>query len=218
MNVWALGVMYVFIGIGCVLALVVRGGKGRASWVDSGLLLAFWPLFAPFVFARAEAPPPERPEPGGEQEAVDLLDALRRAGGTPLASLLPDIEAGRRLARRLSVAERHVREIDRLLEMPQYSEGEASDRQEALRAQGDARSAEMIDNRVQIIRRLKKLREQFSKEINQIEEILTQLQLQAELVRMAGIAGDDTRGLVLDLVTRIQGLEALMEDETLGIT
>jgi hypothetical protein len=57
------------------------------------------------------------------------------------------------------------------------------------------------------------MREQFGKEINQISELLTQLRIQAEVVRIAGASDDDTRELVGELVARIQGLDELLDEE-----
>ena len=70
-----------------------------------------------------------------------------------------------------------------------------------------------MGNHLQIIHRLKKMREQFGKEINQISELLTQLRIQAEVVRIAGASDDDTRELVGELVARIQGLDELLDEE-----
>lgn len=211
-------VLYVLIGVGCAIALVARQGRAATPLVDMALLLAFWPLFGPFVLARPGqhhgGPSPTGTHTQGEG-LEELLMALRRAGGAPLASLLPDLDTGRRLQSRLEIAARHVSEIDRLLGMEQYSEDAALARQADLQAAGDTRSAEMVDGRLQIIGRLRRLRDHFDQEINQISELLTQLQLQAELVRIAGTASDDTRDLVLELVTRIQGLEELMAGDEL---
>jgi hypothetical protein len=213
MNLSQLGILYILLGVGCVVALLVMR-REQARILDLALLAIAWPLYAPFILARdmeeADFSAPRASAPSGGQ---DLLDALRRAGGAPLAQLLPDVATGQRLAARLDVATRRVDEIDALLAQDQYSERLAVDRQRQLLASGDARAAAMVDSRLQIIRRLRKMREQFGKEINQISELLTQLRIQAEVVRIAGASDDDTRELVGELVARIQGLDELLDEE-----
>ena len=213
MNLSQLGILYILLGVGCVVALLVMR-RGQARILDLALLAVAWPLYAPFILARdmeeADFSAPKAHEPSGGQ---DLLDALRRAGGAPLAQLLPDVATGQRLAARLDVATRRVDAIDALLGQEQYSERLAVERQQQLLASGDARAAAMVDSRLQIIRRLRKMREQFGKEINQISELLTQLRIQAEVVRIAGASDDDTRELVGELVARIQGLDELLDEE-----
>ena len=213
MNLSQLGLLYILIGVGCVAALAVMR-RGEARILDRLLLAIAWPLYAPFILARdmeeADFSAPRAEEGAGGQ---DLLDALRRAGGAPLAQLLPDVATGQRLAARLDVATRRVDEIDGLLSQEQYSEDLAIRRQRELLTIGDARAAAMVDSRLQIIRRLRKMREQFGKEINQISELLTQLRIQAEVVRIAGASDDDTRELVGELVARIQGLDELLDEE-----
>ncbi|MBH24730.1 MAG: hypothetical protein CMH57_09820 [Myxococcales bacterium] len=216
--------LYVIIGLGCAVTLFATR-RHEAQLVDGLLLFTLWPLFGPFVLTRGEeSPGGSSPRMGpahglDPEDPDDLLDALRRAGGGPLAALLPDVDAGRQLARRLQVAREHVAEIDRLFQLEQYSEEAALARQRELRDRGDDRSASMIDNRLQIIRRLRRMRERFNQEIQQIRETLTQLQIQAELVRIAGTADRDTRDMVEDLVQRIQGLEDVMtEEEALSLS
>lgn len=213
MNVMPLVILYGLIGVGCAVTLAARRGRS-ARMVDLGLLLGFWPLYAPFVLlADAQEPTPEVPARQPGDDGGDLLDALRRAGGAPLASMLPDIETGRRLSQRLAKASDQVAEIDLLLARDAYREEAVRAQQEALRAAGDVRAADMIDSRLQIIRRLRVMRDRFASEIGEIRELLTLLQLQAELVRMAGDADSDTRDLLEQLVTRVQGLDELLATE-----
>ena len=219
-HITPLAALYLLLGLASAVTLALRRDIPTSA-VELGLLCLFWPLYGPFVLLKFVEQEPHRAAPGTPpKSASDLqhdgvervLEALRRAGDAPLASLLPDVHTGRKLAGRLHTASEHVAEIDALLKQPEYDEQTALAQQDTLNAEGDKRSAAMINNRIQIIRRLRGLRDHFSQEINQIRELLTQLQLQAELVRLAGTSTDDTRDLVLELVTRIQGLEALMDE------
>ena len=219
MTLGQLAAFYALIGAGCTIALVTR--RSPVSTLDAVLLMLFWPLLGPYVLTNApEAQPARAAAPGGfedegasDEAAGDLLDALRRAGGAPLAGLLPDVDSGRRLARRMSMAEARVGEIDALLGKERFDEERALARQAELRASGDDRAAAMIDGRVQIIRRLRAMRDQWSSEIQTIGELLMQLEIQAEVVRLSGLGDGDTRELVEELVTRIQGLDDFLEME-----
>ncbi|MEO1269550.1 MAG: hypothetical protein AAFX99_15805 [Myxococcota bacterium] len=220
MSIEPLLVLYILIGFGCATALVATQGWQRSSPLDLLLLIGVWPLFGPFVLTRhtSEPPHPIPPPMSNPDDPEDLLSALRHAGGGPLAALLPDAETGQHLARRLQVARERVREIDRLFTLEHYNEKAALAHQRELHACGDTRSAAMIDSRLQIIRRLRRLRERFNQDIHQIREILTQLHIQAELVRIAGTADRGTRDMVEELVERIQGLEeVMMEEEALTL-
>ena len=215
MNITQLGVLYAVIGVGCAGALLARRGR-QTSALDLVLVLLVWPLYGPFVLARGME------EEGAFERAVspdeehhDVLEALRRAGGAPLAALLPDVSTGRQLSQRLDVATRRVQEIDALLAREQYSEPLALARQRQLHESGDERAAAMIGNRLHIIARLQKMRAHCDREINQISELLTQLRIQAEVVRIAGASDDGTRELVGELVARIQGLDEMLDDEVL---
>ncbi len=221
MNITPIIILYVLVGVGCTAVAITRHNLRKP--IDLSLLVLFWPIYGPFVLTnpqdKSAAPNPAdipiRQQPGQNQvghTVEEVFDALRRAADAPMASLLPDLDTGRRLASRLDVAHKHIDEIDKLLTRQPYDETAALERQRTLRDGGDERSAAMIDSRIQIIRRLQTLRARFSQETNQISELLTQLQLQAELVRIAGTTNDDTRELVLELVSRIQGLDAFMDE------
>lgn len=187
-------VLYGLLGIGCVGALLRQ--KGRAARpIDLLLTLVAWPLLAPFMLLH--------------KESDDLLEPLR--ADTPLASLLPDPDTGRRLQERLDLAARRIEEIDGLLTQPDYDLGRVHARHQALLETGNTEAAAMIEQRAGLIRRLRSLRNRFSQEIEQITELLTQLKLQAEVVRIAGSSDSDTQSLLHELVSRIQGLESFLE-------
>ena len=72
----------------------------------------------------------------------------------------------------------------------------------------------MVGQRLQLIERLARMRERFAREITQISELLTQLELQAEVIRLSG--GDDpTQELVDELMIRVQSLDELLDEEEL---
>lgn len=213
MNLGVLGIFYALVGVGCAAALCSKSGKKFG--VDTLLVLALWPLYAPFVFSK-EGDEARVKASESARAPDDLLDALRRARQAPLAQLLPGEDAGQQLAQRLEVAALRVEEIDGLLSKPEYSRAAAARRQQELLDAGDQSSARMIESRLQIIERLGEMRERFSREINQISELITQLQLQAEVVRIAGSEGTAPE-LVDEIMVRVHSLDALLSDDELSL-
>ncbi|MFN7974736.1 MAG: hypothetical protein U0166_20705 [Acidobacteriota bacterium] len=179
MNVAAFATLYVLVGAGCAVAILVRGG-GAGSLRDAALLLAVWPLYGPFLLAGDRCPAPSSPR------RMAFLDALDRAQGAPLALLLPDRETAQRLVARSRDAEARIAEIDALLGGPEFSEDSARERSALLEARGDRRAASMASSRADNIRRLRHLRERLRREVDEATELQSQLRVQAEIVRMAG--------------------------------
>ena len=66
--------------------------------------------------------------------------------------------------------------------------------------------------RVQNIERLRELRARFVSEVDEINELLSQLVIQVELVRFAGAADDGTRDLLRELLVRVEGLGQMLDD------
>lgn len=203
-----LTLLYALVGVGCTIALLMRHRSSRPA-VDIALMTTLWPLYAPFVLARAE-------------QMVDVtfgeksfLAALQQVSGTPLAGLLPDPTEARALARRLRVASEKVFEIDRMLTQPDFDEQAAVARQKELEAQGDRFASETAQRRVQNIRRLRSLRDQFARQLDQVGELLSQLRIQAEVVRFAGQVDDGTRDLVVELICRLEGLDEVLDQSSL---
>ena len=194
-----------YAGVGAVIALVAIA-RGRASAVDALLLLALWPLYAPVVA-------------GGGGEARDpreqaLVDALRRAAGTPLAAGLPDEAGARALARRVRDGRARLAELDRVLARQDLDEAAAVARVAALE-QGGAHAGAIAtaQRRVHTIRRLRALRERFAGEIEQVDEVVTQLTAQLELVRFADTVDDTAAELAADLAARVESLDELLGND-----
>jgi hypothetical protein len=198
-------VLYLLIGAGCALAFVLRSSGARHP-ADAALLLAVWPLYAPFLLST------ETVAPGGGRRS-DFLEAIQRASGTPLASLLPSAETAAGLNARVVAAEHRVAEIEHLLSQPDFDEGAALTRSQDLEARGESLAASIAATRARNIRQLVQLRDRFRRELSEINELLAQLRLQAELVRLAGAADGGSREVVQTLLARVDGLGAILEEE-----
>jgi hypothetical protein len=205
MTLEGIAVLYAAVGVGTTCAHIARGGRRP---LDALLVLLLWPLYGPFALARGGA---EGRSEVGDERAAGFLAALRGAARSPLADLLPGEETVVALARRLELAQRRIGEIDALLARPEFSEVDARARQEAPTASEAARQSAGI--RVLNIRRLRGLRNRTARELEEVGELLTQLTTQAEVVRLVGTADPTTEELVRELVSRVEGLEQILEDD-----
>ena len=121
-HITPLAALYLLLGLASAVTLALRRDIPTSA-VELGLLCLFWPLYGPFVLLKFVEQEPHCGEPGTppkstgdlQHDGVErVLEALRRAGDAPLASLLPDVHTGRKLAGRLHTASEHVAEIDAL--------------------------------------------------------------------------------------------------------
>lgn len=198
--------LYLLIGVGAAIVVALRSPSPRARWVDSALLVPFWPLYGPFVLS-------QRPPPTADAGEVGFLVALRRAAGTPLSALLPDEQTARALARRLRVASDKLAEIEALLQRPEFDEQRAVNRRHELVTSGASASAlATAQSRLQNIQRLRRLRDRFARELLELQELLAQLTTQAEVVRLAGVPDSEAEDLVREIVCRVEGLDGLLDD------
>lgn len=196
-----LATLYVLVGVGLAIAVLVRGH----SAYEGAMLVALWPLYGPFLVI---AEPAGRVSDGES----NFLEAMRRVGGTPLGALLPDRPTARALARRVRLADARVEEIDALLARPEFSEDAARARLVELREGGSERALATTEHRLRNIARLRALRARFTREMEEVRELLAQLTTQAEVVRLSGELDDGTAQLVRELVHRVEGLDALLDD------
>lgn len=198
-----------YAGVGAVMALVASA-KWRVGAVDALLLLGLWPLYAPVLAG------------GGGDDASDpreraLIDATRRASGTPLALGLPDEARARALVRRVRDGRQRLEELDRVLARGDLDEPAALARVAALEQScAHPGAIATAQRRVQTIRKLRALRERFAGEVEQADEVVTQLTAQLELVRFAGTADDTAAELAADLCARVEGLDELLGNDLGG--
>jgi len=209
MRLTELAAIYGLVGLSCAVAILVHRRARGAALADAVLLTALWPLYGPFLLLRPQA----QEEGAGRAEAA-FVQALRRTRGTPLGALLPDEAAVHVLGERLRVAGGKRAEIDALLARPEFSEPAAVRRLEELRrreATECALAAAAI--RLQNIRRLRAMRDRFARELDEVGELLDQLTTQAELVRLAGAADPSSTELVRELLSRVEGLDQMLDDD-----
>jgi hypothetical protein len=174
--------LYVCVGAGCALFVLAR--RGAAHGVDAALLIPLWPVLAPSLLA-------ERP--------------FARS-----PALLLDEHAAQALDRGMRAARSRIAEIDRALARPEFSLDAALLHHADLETRGRVELADTAMRRVQNIRRLRTLRERFAAELEQVAELLEQLEVQAEVVRLAGAPDAGVRDLVRELMDHVEGLDAAL--------
>ena len=198
-----LAIIYVLIGVGSTVALALYARTIKPRWVDAMIMVPFWPLYGPFLLMRLS-------ETGGVEANMGPWSAL----GGSLAGLLPDPSMISALNERIRQAKQRITEIDLLLSRPEFCETAALERHLELQAKGDRRSAEKVQARLQNIRRLRKLRDRFSRELTEVTELLTQLEVQSEVLRLAGPTKEATGEIVAEVMARIEGLDAILASES----
>ncbi len=188
MNALDLGILYLIIGTGWALAILIR----RGSAVDAFLLFLAWPLYGPFLLSEA---------PSKEPQQGSTLD---------LEELLPDQVMAQRTELRLEAARRRVKEIEAVLSQPDFDPEEAEARRARHEQAGRQSAVEAAERTLRNIEHLKRLKNHFRSQIEEIEELTRQLRTQAEVFRLAG--GEDNSALMNELIERVDGLDAVLED------
>jgi hypothetical protein len=187
MRATELAVLYLLIGSCSAIALLAMAKERKSRMLDAAILLPFWPLYGPFLLIGRAAP----------------MIAL------PSTMIAP-------LAERLTMAKARITEIDRLLAQPELDERSARARLDELLARGDDRAAASVQSRLTSIERLRRLRQRFDRELTEIDELLAQLRVQSEVLRLAGGVEGNSRELVDEIASRVDGLEAILSVELEG--
>jgi hypothetical protein len=216
----ALLALYGGVGIVCVVAARQHAGEdGRRDWGELVFAFAVWPLWLPLWLSARPAVAVDAGSPkalrDGHPATSSLLTALARVQGSPLAPLLPDPASVRGLAAKLTAASTRIEELDEVLARPTFDLPAALARNDELAQEGSVASAEARASaaiRVQNIERLRDLRARFVAEVDEIDELLSQLVIQVEVVRFVGAAEDGSRDLLRELLARVEGLGQMLDD------
>ena len=121
----------------------------------------------------------------------------------------------RRLSAKLAEVSTRIEELDDVLARPAFDLPAARARHAELAGEPSAASAETLASaamRVQNIERLRDLRARFVAEVEEINELLSQLVIQVEVVRFVGATEDGTRDLLRELLARVEGLGQMLDD------
>lgn len=209
MRLQELAIVYGAVGIGWLAMAWLRRHDAKMSVAESLLLALLWPLYAPFWLARLKGDAPSAP--GDDPREQALLRTLLRARGTLFEAVLPNEATCRHIAHRLRVAEDKVREIDGLLGQPAFQESAAIARRDQLIARDASFFAiQAADKRLQSIHKLRRLRERFITEIDEVDELIAQLTAQTEVLRIAGEQDPQVQEWISELLLRVESLDVAM--------
>jgi hypothetical protein len=221
-------VLYALVGVACAAVARGRGARdaqafARTSAGEVAFALVLWPLWLPLSLGArvpAAASTAAATALGASHPATaSLVAALARVEGSPLAPLLPDQATVRRLAAKLAEVSARIEELDDVLARPAFDLPAARARHAELASEPASASAEALASaslRVQNIERLRDLRTRFVAEVDDINELLSQLVIQVEVVRFVGATQDGTedgtRDLLRELLARVEGLGQMLDD------
>lgn len=227
MTLLNLASLYFLFGLGFAAVALLgqshREKSARRKVFDGLMLLLCWPLYAPFVLSllaqqQADDSATKSTEhidlTGNSMFTDSFMAALNAARQTALAPLLPDQATVHRLAQRLRVVQAKIHEIDKLLRNPDFDEDLAQQRLQELHArEASQHTCAMVEIRMQNIRHMKKLRQRFKQELDEVDELLAQLRTQAELVRLAGRVDGQNQDLLQELLIRVESLDSMLASE-----
>lgn len=187
MRLLQLAVLYLLIGLVC--AVLRLRASGTAFAVDAALLVLFWPLMGPVVWAASPA---------------------SASATVPADDWLPDPSLALRLESRMAWARSRIAELDGLLSLPVF---DLSAAQETLRRLSDGSEAARVSvasSRVQHIERLVRHRADLRRELDRIDELMDQLRVQAAVVRLTGDEHGADSDLEAALLARVECLDELV--------
>lgn len=159
-----------------------------SGWLDAGLLFAFWPLYGPFLLV------------GRSPQAQS--SALLTADGIPA---------------RLEGLSAKVYALDQVLAQPDFQLPAARARKAEHEAKAETRASARVQARIESILRLQERRDQLHENLAEARELMAQLRVQTELMRVSGASEVDTGALVQELESRVEGLDGLLEDPYGGL-
>ena len=192
MNLLDLVLFYLLLG---AAACVLGARRGRRTPVDLGLTLVLWPLVAPVVLAggdesRTSMDSIHNREPA---ELTALRGALGEVRDAGLAGLLPTPAQLGPLAARLTELGQRERELDEVLGREEFAAPDEPEVRESL-------------GRLQAMRAA-------ASERAELLALCRQLRARITVLRFAGSASaeGDVRGLVSELLGRVEGAQAALD-------
>lgn len=182
MRATELGVFYILVGTGVTAAAVL--GARTKGWVNGVLLLFFWPLYGPFILT---SPVTSGPSFSGAFMADGVNQRLEELSG-------------------------RAQQIKNLLSQPDFQLVAAEALCSEHEARGEPRAAARVQGRIESIVRLQKHEAALTEQLAEARELMAQLRVQTEVIRVAGGSETDTSALVQELECRVEGLDALLRD------
>jgi hypothetical protein len=208
----SLFVAYVAVGlVGAAYLLRSAPRRTRETYASAGLLVALWPLWAPFAFAPRGAEDPARPLPYSEQRFQRALaEAVALAAGTPLEAVF-----SRQIAARIEgAALRALRRVEALAAFAHrgHTPHAASRRVRDLEAQGVApRVVASARLQSETAERLAAVVARDEQALAELAELLEALCTHLAIARHAGAGADGIDGLVTEVWARLEVLGTTLD-------
>lgn len=199
--------MYLLVGAGHAVVLVRR----KKNWRDVPLVLITWPLYAS-LFVGSPRPPTPSHSPNDDSVNDDAFkETLAQTRAVLEMHPLADRRSSELLVTWLHQAVDKVRKSDTLLASPMYDEAEARTRLErVMRGGGEGYALTLARSHLQNIVRLQALNSRYRQLIDDIGQLVVQLRVQTEVAQLCDDTGLDSQRLLTELVSRIEGLDAVM--------
>ncbi len=180
--------LYLLIGLGLGVAVLVRKNHPLS---DALLMWVAWPLLAPLWFL---SPPSQSTK--GEEKTSGLDD---------------DIQT--RASQSIERASARCKAIDALLARPDFQADAIEARVANLKAAGEHRAAQLAARRLAQLEHLIRLRAGYNAQLEEVKELMAQLEIQNEMVRIAGGDAGDARDLASTLLVQIESLDDVLSLE-----
>ncbi len=177
-----LGVIYILVGMGVTVAALLRART--QGWMNAGLLLFFWPLYGPFILMNPVLQ-------GSEFSGAFMVEGV---------------------SQRLEELSARAQQIKELLSKPDFQLEAAKTLSSEHEARGETKAAARVHARIESILRLKRHQTALADQLAEARELMAQLRVQSEVIRVAGGSDADTAALVQELECRVEGLDALLQD------
>lgn len=113
------------------------------------------------------------------------------------------------LQARIAAAQQRVRDIEAVLQQPDFDPQRARDDLARAQDRGEGAALTAARSRLKSIERLHSLRTRCLHELEDIEQLLAHLRVQGEVVRIVG-QGDEPHDLLDELTCRVEGLDAVL--------
>ncbi|MBN8613687.1 MAG: hypothetical protein J0L92_24035 [Deltaproteobacteria bacterium] len=212
--------LYVLVGIAFGWRAWTRAAhqRGAASvgerFVSTLLATTLWPLWAPFVVERQRTLPVERGASAIGLEVRREIDAARmtcvQSGLDPVFSA----EMAEHLRTEVERSVARVADLERTLATPHFDPGAAEAHVKALGGDTDRGRLASASLHARNVVRMRALLEADQQALRDLVELLRALRSQLALARFVGSSEADASGIVRDVWTRVEGLGAVIEQDT----
>lgn len=218
MGIAETAVLYGIVGLAVASAMSLQTPAAGARRL--GLFLAWavlWPFFAPVLFGGAlDKPAPDqddRPRPAGDPRIAaardQLLSALQGVDGVAKEVLTLEVARIQKLMSALAAMEGRLREMDALLEGPEFDLGRADAALQEIEARAPAQDdprLQSLRSRRRNIEQLRQMRERTAQDLERALLKMEEMRSQVLLLRFANRPETELVELVKEIAAAVEGL------------